>query len=122
MVSTAILDANALRMPFQFRVNLDTELKRLLGECEIVVPEPVLGELEIQAGEDRRAKAALRLAGKYRPVPAQGRGDDAVIEVAKATGGVVVTNDAALLDRLRKLRIPRITLRSRNHLVLEGLE
>jgi len=109
-------------MPFQFRVNLDTEIQRLLGECEILVPEPVLGELRLQTGSDREAKAALRLAEKYRAVPARGRGDSAVIEVASREGGIVVTNDAGLVERLRKLRIPRITLRSRNHLVLEGLE
>src|SRR5207302_10793421 len=34
---------------------------------------------------------------------------------------VVVTNDQPLLDRLRAAGIPRIFLRSRNHLVAEGL-
>jgi len=33
-----------------------------------------------------------------------------------------VTNDAGLLFQLRRLAIPRISLRARNHLVLEGLE
>jgi hypothetical protein len=118
----AVLDANALRLPFQFRLNLDAELTRLLGEFEAVVPEPILGELARQAEEDRKARAALRLAGKYQAVPAKGRGDDAVIEVAQRLGGVVVTNDLPLLKHLKRLGMPRISLRSRNHLGLEGLE
>ncbi len=122
MPRVAVLDANALLMPFQFRLNLEAELRRLLGECEIVVPEPVLGELELHREGTREARAARQLAARYRAVAAEGRGDDAVIEVAQATKGVVVTNDAALLARLKTLRLPRITLRSRSHLVLEGLE
>lgn len=118
----AVLDANALLLPFQFRLNLELELRRLLGECRIVVPEPVLGELDVNLASDRWAKAARQLASKFPSEPAQTRGDDAVIEVAQRLGGVVVTNDAAMIDRLRDLRIPRIFLRSRNHLTAEGLD
>jgi len=117
-----VLDANALRMPFQFRVNLDAELLRLLGECDVVVPEAVIGELRRQAADDREAQAALRLAAKYRTVPGPGRGDESVVLLAQKLGAVVVTNDAGLLFQLRRLGIPRISLRARNHLVLEGLE
>ena len=35
---TVLLDANALLMPFQFRINLEAELRRLLGDVDIVVP------------------------------------------------------------------------------------
>ena len=41
-----LLDSNALLMPFQFPIHLDAELRRLLGDVEVVVPEPVLAELE----------------------------------------------------------------------------
>ena len=114
-----VLDANALMLPFEFRVNLDAELARLLGVCEVFVPSSVIGELERLAKTNRRAKAALSLAGKYGLHNTTRRGDPAVVAAAKALGAIVVTSDAALLKVLRREGIPRVTLRSRSHLVLE---
>ena len=116
-----LLDSNALLMPFQFPVHLDAELRRLLGDVEVVVPEPVLAELEFLSERDREAKAALRLARKYRSMQGTGSADDAILELGAAHRAVVVTNDQALLERLRAAGIPRVSLRSRSHLVVEGL-
>src|SRR2546426_8538626 len=112
-----VLDANALMLPFQFRLNLDAEITRILGECDVYVPASVVRELERIAGRDRAAKSARALAAKYREHPTDRAGDAAVIEAAEALGATVVTNDAALLVALEARRIPRISLRSRNHLV-----
>ena len=109
-------------MPFQFRVNLETELHRLLGRADIAVPKPVLRELEFLAKRDRKAQAALRLAARYRVIESTGSADDALLDLATVHQAVVVTNDQPLLDRLKLVGIPRIFLRSRNHLVAEGLE
>lgn len=106
-------------LPFQFRINLDAELARLLGECEVIVPEPVLREIEGLARGDRTARAALALAAKYGTHPSSWSGDAAVIDVAEALGAHVVTSDRALLAALRERRIPRVTLRSKSHLALE---
>jgi rRNA-processing protein FCF1 len=108
-------------MPFQFRVNLETELLRLLGTADIAIPRPVLKELEILAERDRDAQAALRLARRYRIIDGPGSADDALLDLAVEHRAVVVTNDQPLLDRLRGKGVPRIFLRSRNHLVAEGL-
>jgi rRNA-processing protein FCF1 len=114
-----VLDANALMLPFQFRVNLDLELTRLLGACDVFVPSSVVGELERLAVRNRDAKAALRLAAKYEIYKTTKRGDVAVVSAAKDLGATVVTSDAALLKVLGRQGVPRITLRSRSHLVLE---
>ncbi len=106
-------------MPFQFRINLDMELSRLLGDCDIYVPAPIVRELERIAKRSRRAKAALALAAKYRAYETRGPGDAAVVEAAEALSAHVVTNDRELTRILRERRIPRITLRSKTHLVLE---
>lgn len=106
-------------LPFQFRLNLDAELARLLGECDVFVPSSVIRELNRVASRDRTAKAALALAAKYAPHAANLTGDAAVIAAAKALGAYVVTSDGALLAALREQGIPRITLRSRSHLVME---
>ncbi len=120
-VRAVVVDANGFLLPFQFRINLDAELARLLGSYEILVPRPVLEELEMLGKNDHRAEGALRLARKYREVESTaGSADDSVLDVAIERSAAVLTNDRALLGRLRKLRIPRISLRSQSHLVLEG--
>ena len=116
-----LLDTNALLMPFQFRVNLETELGRLMGSADIAIPRPVWTELEFLAERDRDARAALQLAARYRVIEAPGSADDALLALGSSLRAVVVTNDQPLLDRLRAASIPRIFLRSRNHLVAEGL-
>jgi len=114
-----VLDANALMLPFEFRVNLDAELARVLGACDVFVPSSVVGELERLAEKNRGAKAAVQLAAKYEIYKTARRGDVAVVHAAKDLGATVVTSDAALLRILRHERIPRITLRGRSHLILE---
>ena len=115
-----ILDANALLMPFQFGINLDAEVSRLLGDCEMIVPSAVKSELRRLAAENRAAKAGLKLSEKFQTVKSEGTGDESVVEAALALKAVVLTNDASLLKRLKELGIPRIRLRSHSHLVLEG--
>lgn len=121
MPQTVLLDANALLMPFQFRINLEAELRRLLGDVDIAVPAPVLEELRLLATHDRDAKAGERLAAKYRIIEGHGGADDALLELGTDLRAVVVTNDQPLLDRLKAFGVPRAYLRSRSHLVLEGL-
>jgi len=116
-----LLDTNALLMPFQFQVHLEAELHRLLGDVEIAVPSPVLSELTLMADDNRDARAGARLAKKYRAIEGHGSADDALLDLAVAHRAVVVTNDQPLLDRLKSAAIPRVFLRSRNHLVAEGV-
>lgn len=121
LVRAVVIDANGFLLPFQFRINLDAELTRLLGTYEILVPRQVLKELETLAQTDQRAEGALKLARKYREVNvATGNADDAVVDLAIERSATVLTNDRGLLRRLKKLRVARIYLRSQSHLVLEG--
>lgn len=116
MVSAIVLDANALMMPFQFKVNLDMELTRLFGDLPIVVPRSVLGELS--NSRDPAGKGALALARKYEIVETSLRGDDAVLDVAKRMSAAVVTNDRGLIRRLSAENIPVVRLRSERYLEL----
>lgn len=117
MPKTVVLDANALLMPFQFKLNLDSELKRLFGETEVLVPSSVLGELANST--DRNAKAALALARKYRISETELRGDEAVLSLASQRSAAVVTNDRELISRLREKHLPVVRLRSRKYLVAD---
>jgi len=112
-----VLDANALMMPFQFRVNLDKELNRLFGEVPILVPSSVLSELSAIA--DKHAKPALQLARKYQIVETELRGDDAVLDVAVKRGAAVVTNDRELIWRVRDARLPVVRLRGERFLICD---
>jgi len=112
-----VLDTNALLMPFESSVNLDIELKSLLGDCEIFVPGPVIGEL--RRSKSKYAKAALALASKYKLHPMDTQGDAGVIQSAKELDAYVVTNDFPMQKKLRQQGIRPIFLRSKNHLYLD---
>ncbi|MBM4247981.1 MAG: twitching motility protein PilT [Euryarchaeota archaeon] len=105
-------------MPFQFSINLDLELRRLLGGFEVVVPSSVIAELEtVAAGrKGSEAKAALRLAARYRTYENEGSGDDAVLASAVELGAVLLTNDGGLRRRARRAGLQTICLRGKNHL------
>ena len=111
-----ILDTNALLLPFERSINLDLDVRRLIGECEMFVPGPLIGELK--RSTSRHAQAALRLAGRYHIEQTNSSGDASVIELAKKLNAYVVTNDRLLISKLIKERIKVITMRGKNHLEL----
>ncbi len=113
-----VLDTNALMMPFEYRINIDLELERLLGSPVVYVPSCVGGELERLAQKHWAAKAALQLMKKYKVVSVEKLGDDGVIEAGKCLNAYVVTADRGLIYRLIKENIGVISL-SNNHLVIK---
>jgi rRNA-processing protein FCF1 len=113
-----VVDANALMMPFQFGLNIDLELGRLVPGCEMVVPSSVVAELRavFEKTKDPHARSALSLAPKYRCIDVEGSGDDAVLELARRLGAVVVTNDRGLRARAQAAGLGVVGLRGKNHL------
>ena len=114
-----VLDANALMMPFEYRLNLDLEIKRIVGEAHIFVPSCILGELERLSKKRWEAKAALQLAKKYEIIDVEKLGDNGVLEAAKKLNAYVVTNDRALARILKKEGIKVLSMKQ-NHLVIEN--
>ncbi len=112
-----ILDTNALLMPFQFNLNLDDEIERLLGDVssKVYVPSSVTKELK-----GLGKKGALKLSEKYKDIDVEKKGDDGVLEAAEKLQGIIVTNDSELKKRALKRKIPVAYLRSRSHLELAG--
>ncbi|HEV8361087.1 MAG TPA: hypothetical protein VGR28_11595 [Candidatus Thermoplasmatota archaeon] len=121
-----ILDSNALMMQFQFSVDIESEMRRILDvPYEIVVPELVIGELrhlaQSMAGKDRgEALMAIRLAHTFRVVKTEGPADTGILRLAEKLQAIVVTNDKILRARLRAKNIPNIHLRSKAFLTVEG--
>jgi len=101
-------------MPFQFNINLDLEIERLLGDIEKLVPSSVIDELRKLDIEE--AKSALSLAEKYRQVDVEESGDMGIKEAAQRFDAAVVTNDQELIEILRKSSVPVIRMRGRQHL------
>ncbi len=112
-----VLDTNALLLPFERSINVDAQLRSLLGECQIFVPGPIVGELK--RSPSKHAPAALRLLSRYSIEDTAEVGDKAVIELAERLGAYVVTNDRLLISKLRQKRIKVILLRGGSHLALD---
>jgi rRNA-processing protein FCF1 len=110
-----LLDTNALLMPFQLGLDLEGEIARAVGRCRVVVPEVVLAELQAMEARLRDGRAALRFAERFEVLASEGVGDDAIMDLARRTGGIVVTGDRELIARLRAegLRVLRPRQRKR---------
>lgn len=112
-----VLDTNALLLPFERSFNIDAQLRSLLGECQAFVPGPIVGELK--RSSSKHAPAALRLLSRYTIEDTAATGDQAVIELAERLNAYVVTNDRALIAKLRQRRIKIVTMRGGNHLEID---
>ena len=111
-----VADANALMMPFDFSINIDSELARLLGSYEIVVPRPILGELKKLAERSASAKAAASLARAKKIIETDSAGDESVIEAAEKNAAIILTNDSELIGIATSKGIKVIRMRGGNRL------
>ena len=119
-----ILDSNAILSLFEFSIDLEDELTRLLGSYHILLPSPIFEELKFLSkngkGKKRQnAKASLEVIKRYEIMDAEGIGDDSLIYLAQKLNGIVVTNDRELRKRLRNASLKTIFLRGKSRLVLE---
>lgn len=124
-MKTVIVDTNALMMPAQKGIDLENEVTRLVGKCEITVPSIVVDEINNLVQREGKIRSAARVAQtlikRFRIVKTSGRGDQGIVDYARKIQGIVVTNDKELKKELKDIRIPVIYLRGNNHLELNGL-
>lgn len=113
-----IADTNALIAPFKRKFNIDAELGRILGSYEILIPEPLIGELKKLSATNMHAKGALKYALTKDIRSTKKMGDDSVLELAKRVKGYVMTNDIELIERARKRKLRVIRMREGCRLVL----
>ena len=122
---TVILDSSAIMMLFEFSIDLEKEIAMLLGSYHIIVPTSIVKELEFLSkngiGKKKmKAKASLKFIENFETIDTGDKdGDESIIESAKKTSGVVVTNDIELKNRLKRISIPVIFLRAKKKLVME---
>lgn len=120
------MDSNALMMLFEFSINLDEELSRLLGIYKIIIPSVVMEELkelsEKGKGHKRKiSKPALRLAKRYfiYNFDTDKNSDDALLELAEKLSAFIITNDKELRRRLKNKSLKTIYLRNKSYLAID---
>jgi rRNA-processing protein FCF1 len=121
---TVIIDSSAVLMLFEFSIDLEDELTRLIGKHRIILPSPIVEELRFLSekgkGKQRQnAKASLELIKRYETFEEKGTGDDSVLFLAHKLEGIVLTNDRELRKRAKNASLKTIYLRGKNRLALE---
>lgn len=125
-----ILDANALFVPVQFKIDILEELKKLLNRnFEPILLSPTRRELEritVEGSPETRKQAgyALKLAEKCTFLEVQQEKntptDDLIVQVASKHKYAVFTNDRQLRNRLRDINVPVIYVRQKSRLEIDG--
>jgi len=121
-INTVVIDSSAIMMLFEFSIDLENELTRLLGRYKIVVPKAVISELELlsEKGKGKKksnAKPALKLANNYEMIDDEKKhADDAILNIAIKQNGIIFTNDKELKKRAKDKSIKVIFLRSKSKL------
>jgi uncharacterized protein len=126
-----LVDSNALFVPLQFKIDIFTDLERLLNRhVELVLISPVKHELEMLTQKSspkirKNATFALSLAKKCKYVKVvekqKEQTDEAIVRVAQAWKVPVFTNDKLLKKKLRDISMPVIYVREKSRLEIDGL-
>ena len=126
-----IVDSNALFVPLQFKIDVFTDLERILKKnVELILISPVKNELEMLTKKKspdivKKAKFALSIASKCTYIKVLEKRleptDDAILRIAKQWNSPVFTNDKALKKKLRDISVPVIYVRQKSRLEIDGL-
>jgi rRNA-processing protein FCF1 len=125
-----IVDSNALFIQLEFKIDIFSELSRLLNRnYELILLSPVKRELETLTQKSspktrKNATFALTLAEKFTYVKVQEKPneqtDDAIFRTAKQWKTPVFTNDKQLRQKLKDISVPVIYLRQKTRLEIDG--
>lgn len=123
-----IIDTNFLLIPAQFRVDIFSEIDRLMGvPYELCIVDKTTQELEkVKSAADGRDKAAAALALrllaskkiKHLKTEKNLNTDELIVELAKQPDFIVATQDMALKRILKANNVPLIVLRQKKYLKL----
>ena len=126
MKTKVLLDTNFIMSPGKFKVDIYSEIRRILdAPYELYVLDKSLAELDaIISRQKGREKAAARLAKAIlkakKPKTLKTTSKEYVDSIILGLRGyIVATNDKELRLNLKKNGVRTITLRQRNHLILD---
>jgi rRNA-processing protein FCF1 len=112
-----LLDTNSLFLPFRSGLRLEEEIRRWVVPGAILIPSFVYAELaNLEARATPDAVAANALARRFPAIPCPGRGDAALVRLARELSATVVTSDRKLRERLNRVGITVLAPRDRAQL------
>ena len=122
-----VIDTNFFMVPFQFNVDIITELEKLLPSYKLTTPSFVINELKglkkNNKGKIRlNANLALKLANSSKveikdiSLLENETVDDALLRVSE----VLATNDMELKKRAKAKGITVVYLRQKNYITVDG--
>ena len=122
-----VIDTNFFMVPFQFNVDIITELEKVLPSYKLTTPSFVINELKglkrNNKGKIRlNANLALKLANSSKveikdiSLLENETVDDALLRVSE----VLATNDIELKNRAKNKGITIIYLRQKKYIVVDG--
>ncbi|MBE6494900.1 MAG: twitching motility protein PilT [Methanobrevibacter thaueri] len=122
-----VIDTNFFMVPFQFNVDIITELENLLPSYKLTTPSFVINELKglknNNKGKTRsNANLALKLANSSKveikdiSLLENETVDDALLRVSE----VLATNDIELKNRAKNKGITIVYLRQKKYIAVEG--
>ena len=122
-----IVDTNFLLMPYEYRLDLISELRRIVhSPITLVVSRGTLNEITTLAGRHGRRAAAARFvesnmekfrsAFEFEIVPETGAVDKWILKHAQENLLTVATNDIPLRKRLLAKGVPVIVMKGKSKL------
>jgi rRNA-processing protein FCF1 len=120
-----VMDTNFLLLPYQFKIDIFTELDYLIDEpYQLVISSKVVDELQVLSKKVGKSGAGARFAIKLLEVnskkiitiDSEMFVDDWIKEYTQGKRTIVCTNDAALKRSLKKNKLKVIGLRTKTKL------
>ena len=126
-IKEVVIDTNFFMVPFQFNVDIITELEKVLPSYKLTTPSFVINELKglkrNNKGKIRlNANLALKLANSSKveikdiSLHENETVDDALLRVSE----VLATNDIELKKRAKAKGITIVYLRQKNYITVDG--
>lgn len=125
MIKKVILDTNFLLIPFQFRVDIFSEIRRVCdfnySLCILDKTEDELNRIaEREKGKAReRAKLALKLIRIKKIKKIKTEEEGSVDDLLLKQDAVIATQDRELVKRLKGRRLRVIQLRQKKYLIIK---
>jgi rRNA-processing protein FCF1 len=122
-----VVDTNFLVMQYEYRVDLPSELQRIVHEpITLVIPSGAMDELRTLAGRAGRKAAGarfvlqnmeqLRTKAAIEIIASKGEVDGWIFKFAKENPVCVATNDVPLRKRLLASGVPVIAMKGKSKL------
>ena len=126
-IKEVVIDTNFFMVPFQFNVDIITELENLLPSYKLTTPSFVINELKGLKNNNKvkvrlNANLALKLANSSKveikdiSLLENETVDDALLRVSE----VLATNDIELKNRAKDKGITVVYLRQKKYIAVEG--